>query len=92
MNLPREDWLAPHYNTAFANGTPFQDANPIFSAYYAGTNAIIRIVLDENSSSLTDWYQTTEKGEEYVINARLPELDNIKEKIRRWLCRQQSNK
>lgn len=85
LNLPKSDWDAPYYVTNFSDGTPFQDANPLFSACHKSTHSIIRVVLEEHCHELSDWYQSKEEGSEYVICGGLPVLDKIKDKMKDWL-------
>ncbi|MEX6667565.1 hypothetical protein [Pseudomonas sp. W2-17] len=79
-----KNFKAPFYNTAFSNGTPFRDGNPIFSARNKTTGKILRIVLDENTDSLVS-YRDKDMGCELVIIARVSLLELIIKKMVEWI-------
>ena len=75
---------APFYNTAFSDGTPFRDGNPIFSARNEVTGNILRIVLDEDTVPLVT-YHDKDMGCELVIIARIALLKQISEELVGWV-------
>jgi hypothetical protein len=74
----------PFYNTAFSDGTPFREGNPIFSARNKTTGKILRIVLDEDAAPLVS-YLHKDMGCELVIFARIALLEQITEKMAEWI-------
>lgn len=50
-----KEFKVPFYNTAFSNGTPFREGNPIFSARNEVAGTILRIVLEEDTDSLVSY-------------------------------------
>lgn len=79
-----KNFKAPFYNTAFSNGTPFRDGNPIFSARNKTTSKILRIVLDEDTDSLVS-YRDKDMGCELAIIARVSLLELIIKKMVEWV-------
>src|SRR5438046_1969229 len=61
-------WQNPWLNTKFANGTPFRDGNPIFSAVAPKRRLGVRIIQLEpsgNPKELNVWTDTF--GQEEII-------------------------
>ncbi|WP_455914125.1 hypothetical protein [Pseudomonas syringae] len=79
-----KNFKAPFYNTAFSDGTPFREGNPIFSARKEVTGKILRIVLDEDAVPLVT-YQDKDMGCELVIIARIALLKQISEEMVEWI-------
>lgn len=78
---------APFYNTAFSDGTPFREGNPIFSARNEANGKILRIVLDEDADPLVS-YLDKDMDCELVIIARIALLEQITEKMAEWVISQ----
>jgi hypothetical protein len=79
-----KNFKAPFYNTAFSDGTPFREGNPIFSARNEVTGKILRIVLDEDDAPLVT-YHDKDMGCELVIIARIALLKQISEEMVEWI-------
>ena len=79
-----KEFKAPFYNTAFSDGTPFREGNPIFSARNEITGKILRIVLDEDAGPLVS-YRDKDMGCELVIIAKVGLLEHIAEKLAEWV-------
>ncbi|MEX6677828.1 hypothetical protein QWI18_18080 [Pseudomonas sp. W2Oct36] len=84
-----KNFKAPFYNTAFSDGTPFREGNPIFSARNEVTGKILRIVLDEDAVPLVT-YQDKDMGCELVLVGKVALLDEIKKLMRKWIRSQHS--
>lgn len=67
------EWISPFFGTHFANGEPFQDGNPIFSAACEPRKLVVRIIQREGSTGgITCWNDCTMDGlSELVINLSL---------------------
>lgn len=55
----RQDWQYPWLRTAYANGTPFQDGDPIFSAWSPSRKLGVRVIQNEPQLQELDldfWY------------------------------------
>ena len=91
-------WSSPWLNTRFADGTPFADGNPIFSAVCPSRQSGLRVIqLDpaEDADELTFWFSTFSKGEpeetkELVISCVLTteNLTRTLELMKQWVTRQ----
>jgi hypothetical protein len=79
----------PYCNTKFADGTPCQDGNPIFSARNESNGQILRIVLDEDIATLVS-YSDKEMNCELVLVGKVALLDEIKKLMRKWIRSQHS--
>lgn len=90
-------WHSPWLNTTFANGTPFRDGNPIFSAVCPSRRLGVRLIQlepSEEPGELSYWTDTFAKGEpeevaELVISCALtPEtLSDVMDLMNRWVTR-----
>jgi len=80
----KESVDCPYYNTTFSNGKPFMDGNPIFSARKKNNGTIIKVVLDEDANSLSEFDKEVDGFPIHVIVANVSSLDSIKEKIISW--------
>jgi hypothetical protein len=75
----RDEWKAPWLSTAFADGTPFGDGNPIFSAVSPLYRRGIRVIQLEPSADPQNLYfwidafdkDGSEKIDELVISCML---------------------
>jgi hypothetical protein len=76
------DWATPWLNTRFADGTPFADGNPIFSAWSPGRRLGLRIIQHDPATTPGDrgfesWVDTFDKDgdgiTELVISCVLSE-------------------
>src|ERR1700722_8370563 len=59
-------WVTPWLTTTFANGTPFADGNPIFSAVAPNRRLGVRVIQVEPSEEpreLSFWTDTFAEGE-----------------------------
>lgn len=74
----------PYYNTFFSNGKPFMDGDPIFSARKKSNGAILKVVLDEDVDSLSEFDKVVEGKPVHVIVANISSLNSIKKKIVIW--------
>lgn len=84
-NMDIESFIIQFYNTAFSDGTPFMDANPIFSAKHKKTGTILKIVLDENIKKTIFSTKQSELGPETSIISTQKNLTSIKNEISKWL-------
>ncbi|WP_124423239.1 hypothetical protein [Pseudomonas orientalis] len=84
-NIDLESFITPFYKTTFSNGTPFMDANPIFSVNHQKTGSILKIVLDENLRKTTSTTKESEIGHETSIISAQKNLTSIKIEISKWL-------
>lgn len=90
-------WAAPWINTAFANGTPWMDGNPIFSAVCPSAGRGIRIIQQEPSGAgkeFHSWMDTFAQGgaeeiKEFVISCSLTDetLREAMNLIRQWIIK-----
>ena len=84
-------WETPWLNTTFANGVPFRDGNPIFSAICPSRRLGIRVIQVEagTDTELQTW--TDDFGQrpvkELVVSCTLTEknLDRAFKLIRSWI-------
>jgi hypothetical protein len=63
-------WVTPWLTSTFADGTPFADGNPIFSAVAAGRRLGVRVIQVEPSEEpreLAVWTDTFAEGEPDAI-------------------------
>ena len=49
------DWVFPYFNATYADGTPFMDGNPIFSAKNTSTKRIIKIIVDDGYNDIFEY-------------------------------------
>lgn len=75
----------PYYRTTFANGQPFFDGNPIFSAKYERTGDTLRVVLDEDIQPLSS-YLDKEGQSERVIVGHVSALADIRQQVAQWIA------
>lgn len=64
-------WQTPWLNTAFANGSPIRDGNPIFSAIDPGRRLCVRVIqLDptEVDDGVRSWTDTFAAGEPDAVS------------------------
>ena len=79
-------WRTPWGNTSFADGTPFLDGNPIFSAIRSDGHIAIRVIqVDpaESPGDFTYWHDQfgegeARRGEELVISCALTKENGSK--------------
>ena len=87
-------WECPWLNTTFANGTPFRDGNPIFSAICPSRQLAGRIIQigSDADAELQTWKGTfgQDRVQELVIACPLTEqiLDNAIQLMRRWITQE----
>jgi len=84
-NIDMESFITPFYNTTFSNGTPFMDANPIFSVKHKKTGNILKIVLNEDLSKTILTTKKSGLGYETSIISAQKNLISIKNEISKWL-------
>ena len=53
LDLEREKWVIPYFNTTFANGKNFMDGDPIFSVLYNNNKKIIKVIIDDEWDEFT---------------------------------------
>jgi hypothetical protein len=92
-------WVTPWLTTTFADGTPFADGNPIFSAIAPQRRLGVRIIQvtpAEDPEELSFWTDTFAAGEpeaikELVINCVLtPQtVGNCLTLIERWITQEE---
>ena len=75
----------PYYKTTFANGQPFFDGNPIFSAKHERTGDTLRVVLDEDIQPLSS-YLDKEGQSERVIVGHVSALADIRQQVAQWIA------
>jgi hypothetical protein len=90
-------WVTPWLKTTFANGTPFADGNPIFSAVAPERRLGVRVVQVEpceGPPELSTWTDTFAEGEpeaikELVIACTLTReaLDESLALIEQWISK-----
>jgi len=89
------EWVSPWLKTTFADGTPFADGNPIFSAVAPQRRLGVRVIQlepSEDPPELSFWIDTFAEGEpesikELVIACVLtpPRLDECLGLMERWI-------
>lgn len=89
-------WQTPWLDTAFANGTPCRDGNPIFSAVCPSRRLAVRVIqleLADDANEIHVWNDTFAEGspeavEELVISCVLtePTLQEAMELMRQWIA------
>jgi hypothetical protein len=94
-------WVTPWLTTTFANGTPFADGNPIFSAIAPNRRLGVRVIQVEPSEEpreLSFWTDTFAEGQpeaikELVITCDLtPQtLDDCLAMMERWITKEEVN-
>lgn len=84
-NIDAERFIMQFYNTTFSDGTPFMDANPIFSVKHKKTGTILKIILDENIKKTICSTKKSELGPETSIISNQKNLTSIKNEISKWL-------
>ena len=66
------EWVIPFYATTFANGEPFLDGNPIFSAACIDKKIVVRILQAKDGlpGAVVSWPDSADNGSmlEYVIS------------------------
>ncbi|WP_017347911.1 hypothetical protein [Pantoea sp. A4] len=77
----------PYYNTTFSNGVPFMDGDPIFSARKKNNGQVIKVVLDEDTDSISEFDNEVEGYSIHIIVANVSALESIKEKVMHWYAR-----
>lgn len=82
------DYTAPHYSAHFADGTPFMDANPIFSAKNTTTGNILRIVITEDVSEYAINHNSIEDFEELCLVMKISEISLAQQDISSWIAQQ----
>jgi hypothetical protein len=85
LDKNRNVFTIPFYKTTFQNGEPFMDGNPIFSVKNEINGEILRVIIDENNYKLELLNKKSEFGKELVVIGNITMLDDIKEKIDKWL-------
>ena len=88
-------WESPWFNTTFANGTPFRDGNPIFSAVSLHRHLGVQVIQLEPADDLeefTVWTDTFAEGspeavKKLVISCVLTKdtLRRAEELMRQWI-------
>jgi hypothetical protein len=91
-------WVTPWLTTTFANGTPFADGNPIFSAVTPDRRLGVRVIqveISEEPRELSFWTDTFAEGEpeaikELVITCALtPQtLGDCLALMKRWITKE----
>jgi hypothetical protein len=81
------DWTIPFFTTSFADGTPFCDGNPVFSAANENKKVLLRVVLDDQAAEPFE-YDDHWNGRyaERVVVGRVADLDAIKDRMISWLA------
>ena len=49
------DWVFPYFKATYADGTPWMDGNPIFSAKNTSTKRIIKIIVDDDYNDIFEY-------------------------------------
>jgi hypothetical protein len=98
---PAEQWQSPWLTTAFADGTPFRDGNPIFSALCPARRLGIRVIQVEASDGeeeLAFWTDTFAEGgsnavKELVVSCVLTSktLRGALELMGQWITQENIN-
>ncbi|WP_201207014.1 hypothetical protein [Pseudomonas sp. S37] len=88
QGLSLAEFKTPHYSAHFANGTPFMDGNPIFSAKNIATGNILRIVITDDVSKYAKNHNTIDNFEELCIVMRISELNLVQQDISSWIDQQ----
>ncbi|WP_347900800.1 hypothetical protein [Pseudomonas purpurea] len=83
----REDFATPVYNTRFANGVPFMDGNPIFSAKNKRSGATLRVVIDDGDG-FSSYDERKDSGVECVIIGDIKYLADIEKAFSEWVDQQ----
>lgn len=84
----KDNWIIPYYNTTFANGKKFMDANPIFSAKSKLCGKSIRVVqeLPDDFEGVESWVATDGKNELVIIcSISQDNIETVRAKIKSWL-------
>lgn len=74
----------PYYNTTFSNGVPFMDGDPIFSARKKNNGEVIKVVLDEDTDSISEFDNQLDGSYIHVIVANVSALESNKKRIIHW--------
>ncbi|NIF19975.1 hypothetical protein [Pantoea sp. Cy-639] len=86
----KDVFKCPHYNARFANGTPFMDANPIFSASHRITGNIIRVVICEGVSDYSINKNKIDDGVELCLIIKLSHVKRTRREIHSWIKSQRA--
>lgn len=86
----RAKYTTPHYSAHFADGTPFMDGNPIFSAKNTETGNILRIVITEDVSEYARNHNTIDESEELCLIMKISEISLARQDISLWIAQQKT--
>lgn len=86
--MNKEDFKIPYYNTCFANGKPFMDGNPMFSAKNLVTGNTLRVVMDSNGVETTLLGRNTDDSQDFCIFCSIDNLHRTHEKMSEWIKKQ----
>ncbi|MCE7764308.1 hypothetical protein GQL56_16790 [Pseudomonas putida] len=82
------EFITPHYSGHFADGTPFMDGNPIFSAKNTTTGNILRIVISDDVSKYAKNHNTVDDFEELCLVMKISEISLVRPDISSWIAQQ----
>ncbi|AIR91226.1 hypothetical protein [Pseudomonas cremoricolorata] len=80
------NFITPYYHTAFNNGQPFRDANPIFSAKSLKSSNTIRIIIEEDSNNVSVVEENKDNGLETIAFGGIKNLNELLESLRHWIA------
>ncbi|MFK5668752.1 hypothetical protein ACI2OW_22995 [Pseudomonas shirazica] len=83
-----KDFTVPHYSAHFADGTPFMDANPIFSAKNTRTGNILRVVITEDVSEYAINHNSIDDFEELCLIMKISDISLTQQDISSWIVEQ----
>lgn len=86
----RAEFTTPHYSAHYADGTPFMDGNPIFSAKNTVTGNILRIVINEDVSKYAKNLNTIDDFEELCLVMNISEIGLARQDISSWIAQQKT--
>ncbi|WP_189396402.1 hypothetical protein [Pseudomonas laurentiana] len=86
LGVDKSDFLVPLYRTAFANGQPFQDGNPIFSAKNKVSGDSLRVVISDDVVDVVSYGEAKSDGEELVVVGNVKKLSEIEVLVFDWIA------
>ncbi|AOA59471.1 hypothetical protein [Acinetobacter larvae] len=82
-SIDDKKWITPYYQTHFMDGTPFFDANPIYSAKNLEENYIIKLIIDENSQKIIKFKSNIDSTKLYTYICNIKKLKKTIKKIQK---------
>ena len=71
------DWVFPYFKTTYADGTPFMDGNPIFSAKNTSAKRIIKIIVDDGYDDIFEYDSLFAESLLHTIVSPSPLIDKV---------------